>query len=91
MAIRNFYVDGDIDGRSTRLTGGPKGAGGGMSIDFKQRHEGQILNVFSVSSAAKASVLETWIEFHPSVKANEIGGVRLEKTERGFKLTTYRD
>ena len=33
MAIRNFYVDGRIDGRNTPVTGGPANKTGGMHLD----------------------------------------------------------
>ena len=31
MAVRNFWIDGSIDGRATDVTGGPRSRDGGMS------------------------------------------------------------
>ena len=42
MAVRNFWVDVDIDGRKTRLSGGPQRKDGGMTIYIKVREEGCI-------------------------------------------------
>jgi hypothetical protein len=41
MAIRNFYVDGRIDGRNTPVTGGPENKTGGMYVDIHIRDQGQ--------------------------------------------------
>lgn len=35
--VRNFWVDAQIDGRQTALSGGPTGAGGGFDLTIKQR------------------------------------------------------
>lgn len=40
MAIRNFYVDGRIDGRTAKLSGGPISKNGGMYVDIFIRDEG---------------------------------------------------
>lgn len=43
MAVRNFYVTADIDGRATKLKGGPASKDGGMSVTLYQRSEGGIV------------------------------------------------
>lgn len=43
MAVRNFWVDADIDGRKTTLSGGPASKEGGMSVVIKQRSNGGIV------------------------------------------------
>ena len=43
MAVRNFWVDADIDGRKTMLSGGPAAKQGGMSVVIKQRSNGGIV------------------------------------------------
>ena len=42
MAVRNFWVEADIDGRQTMLSGGPRSKDGGMDVTVYQRDEGQI-------------------------------------------------
>ena len=42
MAVRNFWVDADIDGRATMLSGGPRAKDGGMTIKIRQRDNGGI-------------------------------------------------
>lgn len=46
MAVRNFWLDADIDGRATMLGGGPRSKDGGMDITVYQRNEGGILTAF---------------------------------------------
>lgn len=48
MAVRNFYVEADIDGRETRLAGGPARKDGGMNIVVTQRDGGDIVRAFSI-------------------------------------------
>lgn len=43
MAVRNFYVTADIDGRTTKLKGGPASKDGGMTVTLYQRSEGGIV------------------------------------------------
>lgn len=52
MAVRNFYVNGDIDGRQTWLTGGPVHKDGGMTLRITQRDQGSIVTAFSIKSIA---------------------------------------
>jgi hypothetical protein len=40
MAMRNFWIEGQIDGRKTQITGGPQGSGGGFSLVVYQRDKG---------------------------------------------------
>lgn len=42
MAIRNFWVEADIDGRSTTLAGGPRSRTGGFELTVKVRDAGAI-------------------------------------------------
>ena len=43
MAVRNFYVEADIDGRQTTLGGGPKAKDGGMTVLIHQRSDGDVV------------------------------------------------
>ena len=42
MAVRNFWIDADIDGRQTMLSGGPRSKDDGMRINIFQRDNGGI-------------------------------------------------
>jgi len=48
MAVRNFWIDADIDGRKTELSGGPASKEGGMTVVIKQRDEGNIVRALKV-------------------------------------------
>lgn len=44
MAVRNFYVEADIDGRQTTLGGGPASKTGEMTVHIHQRDDGGIVS-----------------------------------------------
>lgn len=51
--VRNFWFDADIDGRSSRLSGGPSRKDGGFSINVKQRDKGSIVNAARIDGIAR--------------------------------------
>jgi hypothetical protein len=48
MAVRNFYVVADVDGRSSQVTGGPIRKDGGMTISLTMRDNGAIRDVLTI-------------------------------------------
>jgi hypothetical protein len=50
MAVRNFYVEGHIDGRKTNLTGGPVSKDGGMRLYVTQRENGAVVTLVNLHS-----------------------------------------
>lgn len=40
MALRNFWLEAQVDGRKTKLTGGPKNKTGGMRTKVYVRDQG---------------------------------------------------
>jgi hypothetical protein len=48
MTVRNFWVDCDIDGRATVLSGGPKAKDGGMTVDILVRNTSRIHRACSI-------------------------------------------
>lgn len=40
--VRNFWIDAEIDGQKTTLSGGPKGRTGGIEVLIKMRDQGRI-------------------------------------------------
>lgn len=40
MAVRNFFLTANIDGRAGKLTGGPGSKTGGLDMEVKQRGAG---------------------------------------------------
>lgn len=44
MAVKNFYVEANIDGRATTLGGGPAAKDGEMTVCIHQRNEGCIMS-----------------------------------------------
>lgn len=50
MSVRNFYVEGHVDGRATDLTGGPRNGLGGMRLFITQRDSGGISPAFTIRS-----------------------------------------
>ena len=80
MAVRNFWVEADIDGRSTMLGGGPRAKDGGMDITIYQRDEGGIKQAFTIHCRAYGNRLITSV-------------VSCAKEDHGkcMQLTTDRD
>ena len=52
MRVRNFYLDAEIDGRSTRLTGGPQSKDGGFYLSVKQRSNNAVTTPLVVEGEA---------------------------------------
>lgn len=50
--VRNFWLDASIDGRESRLSGGPRRKHGGMQVYYRQRANGQITCPVTISSYA---------------------------------------
>ena len=48
MAVRNFYVRGNIDGRQTDIGGGPTGKTGGLVLHLTQRENGEIVEALQI-------------------------------------------
>lgn len=75
MATRNFWIEANVDGRSTTLAGGPRSKDGGFSMTVYIRERGGVktaLNVRGYESNGK-------LELHYS----EPGGpTHLVETER---------
>lgn len=40
--VRNFWLEGSIDGRTSALSGGPQAASGGFVVNVKQRNRGAV-------------------------------------------------
>jgi len=59
MAVRNFWIDADIDGRETMLSGGPRSKDGGMKIKIRQRDDGGITTAFTISCRERNGELIT--------------------------------
>lgn len=48
MAVRNFWVEADIDGYKTKVQGGPRRKEDGMNLTIYQREDGEISTAFQV-------------------------------------------
>lgn len=59
--VRNFYIQGKIDGRKTKLSGGSSRKDGGMVLNLTQRNEGSIEECASIECYAEGDVLKTII------------------------------
>lgn len=56
MAVRNFYVEANIDGRETTL-GGPRNKQGEMTVRIYQRDEGAITEALMIDCEERDGVL----------------------------------
>lgn len=59
--VRNFYIQGSIDGRKTDLSGGSSRKDGGMRLVLTQRNEGCIDKCATIECYADGNELKTII------------------------------
>jgi hypothetical protein len=43
--VRNFYINAEVDGRRSRISGGPRARDGGMTLTLYQRRSGGVATV----------------------------------------------
>jgi hypothetical protein len=46
--VRNFWIEGQIDGRSTRIEAGPQAKDGGFSLTIYQRDKGSVVKAVTI-------------------------------------------
>lgn len=55
MQLKNFYINCEIDGRKSKLAGGPKAEDGGFNLTIYQRSEGKKIKSLSVIGTVQAT------------------------------------
>ena len=50
--VRNFWVAGEVDGRRSRIAGGPRARDGGISLTLYQRDDGEVATALKVYCVA---------------------------------------
>lgn len=73
MAVRNFYVEANIDGRQTSLGGGPKSKTGEMTVRLYQRNDGAITDALLIECREQDGKLitEVYDKNHNLIFTNE--------------------
>lgn len=62
-SVRNFWIDGDVDGGRKSLSGGPRARDGGISLTLYQRNDGDVATALTVHCVAgKDGTLLTEVE-----------------------------
>ena len=61
--VRNFWIEAEIDGRKTTLSGGPQRKDGGMEICLTQRDNGKIVEALKIECWADGDKLVTRFYF----------------------------
>ena len=64
MAVRNFWIEADIDGRKTMLAGGPREKDGGLTVNLFQRSEGDIQKAVSIECFEENGELFTYVRIN---------------------------
>ena len=67
MSVRNFWMEGSIDGRESAVKGGPRNKEGGMTIYVKQREDGGIICPIKVDCSADSEGNLTTTVYHNGV------------------------
>ena len=50
--VRNFWVEGRVDGRRSPVTGGPRARDGGVSLTLYQREAGAVRTALTIECRA---------------------------------------
>lgn len=87
MRVRNFYLSFDIDGRKTRLTGGPVGIGGEFQGTVYLRDDGAVTAPLSIWGSTEFSPETGEIDLTLNIEAEgfeivsqDNGKIRLRRT-----------
>jgi len=51
--VRNFWIEAQIDGRPTKITGGPRAKGGGFVLNIYQRRRGKVHKAIRIQGFAR--------------------------------------
>lgn len=62
MAVRNFWVEAEIDGRETNAKGDPVRKDGGMEVTIYQRDDGTIKEALRIVCRAYGESLVTKVD-----------------------------
>lgn len=77
--IRNFWLSGEVDGRSSRVSGGPRARDGGLHLTIYQRDRGSIVTALKVQcSAFSDGTLRIEIQPTRSYVLETSGTIRIE-------------
>jgi len=79
--VRNFWLDVRIDGRASKLEGGPRAKCGGLEVVLYAREEGEIVRALRISCVALTSGL---------LVAEVIPCLPLAKVADGWRVQTTR-
>lgn len=86
--VRNFWIEADIDGRSTTLEGGPRSRDGGISVTLYIRERGEVSDAVTVHGSPSADGRALILNVSPA--PSMAGGVQLQPDGYGFTITTER-
>ncbi len=59
--VRNFWLEGSIDGRSSKISGGPQGKDGGFELSVLMRDKGEVVEALDVRGYAENGRLVLWV------------------------------
>ena len=79
MAVRNFWIAAEVDGRKTELTGGPGRKDGGFHLTVYMRDKGQSIKALQVSGIAEGEQLVLTAISNKSVASRDVLQVKTER------------
>lgn len=84
--VRNFWLEGQIDGRASKIEGGPVSKDGGFFLRVKMRDEGSVVTALSIRGTAWPDG-SLWLEF-----GTEDNGVDIvdDPQAGGYRIETHR-
>lgn len=81
--VRNFWVQGQVDGRRSQISGGPRARDGGLALTLYQRRKGAVETALRVNCSASTDGTLT-LEVEPALPftVSRSGGRLKIKTKR---------
>lgn len=88
MGVRNFWLEGQVDGRATRVEGGPRSKDGGFDLTVYIRDEGGIETAVQMRGRAMSDG-ELILDVSPASDVKNGGHVEA-LSGGGFRVTAKR-
>ena len=86
MTIRNFWIDATIDGRKTKLAGGPQRKDGGFRLEVKVREDGRSVLPLVIVGTEVDGQLELQVDmskdFQPDTQDRFARAIQVFKSKR---------
>lgn len=87
--VRNFWIEIEVDGKTTKIATGPQSKDGGFTMTIKQRQDGEIIQPLTIEGIAdEKQLLHLRVTRHLPVA--KPATTYTEEIRNGFEVVTKR-